>query len=198
MSISEEEKHIVGYPAERLLEAWFLKNGYPEVDRRKGATGIVAVEDGEGKQRIFSQKRDIFGCIDLIAMSDDKIWFAQVTSKAGVSARRRKIEKRKWPSRLMAYRYVRVSIFTHSMKQSSDDKRRYVHTWHIEDFIPGINNWYWSDPVEINFDIKDLEVEKRAISDEDKAEAERIVGLPPVEKAAAIKALRKSRKAKKK
>ncbi len=191
-------KHISGFQQERLLEAWLMKNGYPEVDRRKGATGIVAIERADGKQNIFSQKRDIFGCIDLVAMGED-IWMIQATTHGGSSHRRKKVEKRKWPIGLVKNGTLRISIFTHSATQDPNDLRKWLHRWHVQDLKYDANpiterSCFWTEWRDIPFDIKELEVEKREVSEDDKAEAARIVALPPEEKLAAIKALKKARR----
>jgi hypothetical protein len=197
-----EEKHISGFQQERLLEAWLVKNGYHEVDRRKGATGLVTVEDDNGKQKTFTQKRDIFGCIDLVAMGKD-IWMIQATTHGGSSHRRKKVENRKWPIHLVRGGVLRISIVTHSATRDKNDLRKWLHCWHVQDLRYDANfiherSCFWTEWQDIPFDIKELEVEKREVSEDDKAEAARIVALPPEEKEAAIKALTKARKKRKK
>lgn len=193
-----------GFHAEALLEAWLLKRGFHEVDRRKGAAGLRRIVDREGEEKLVSQKRDYFGCIDVSAMSDDVVWFIQVTTKAGLAKRRKKIAAKRWALRPVQSGAVRVSLFEHRIARSACGKR-WVHTWVIEDYRPSWTAagfvWGFVRAGSYDFFEADLAKEEKPIDEATKAEALRIGALPKEEREAAMKAIaaerKKARRAKK-
>lgn len=182
---------IVGYAAEKLAEAWLHYIGYHEVDRRKGATGLYSPTDSDGepvigkngKPKMYSQKRDLFGCIDLAALSDDCIWMVQVTSDDGRSHRRRKIEKRRWPEKLIRAGVFRVSIIVHVCIRDVEDRRKFKHYWRVEDYRPKVSplGLFTANPVEWEFhkvglveiDMAALTAKREGPTEEEKAFAQR-------------------------
>jgi hypothetical protein len=71
---------------------------------------------------------DIWGCIDLAAFCSTSLWFIQVTTTAGVSKRRRKLEQLPWP-----YHLVRISIF--EAREEKVGRRKMGH-FRIHDLNP--------------------------------------------------------------
>lgn len=199
-----------GYTAERYLEAWLLKRGFHDVDRRRGATGLTVIErDGELKR--VSQKRDYFGCIDVSATSDDLLWLIQVTTKAGLSKRRRKVSAIRWPLRPVLAGHLRISIFEHKVRRGAGGKL--YHTWCVEDYKPSLiqagdsdwafqtDHYRWSFVRAGSYEFTEAELAREPaapLDDAIKAEARRIADLPKAEREAAIAAAAAARKAKKK
>lgn len=208
--MSDATPQAGGYVAERYLEAWLLKRGFHDVDRRRGATGLAVIEKG-GELKRVSQKRDYFGCIDVSATSDDLLWLIQVTTKAGLSKRRRKVAAIRWPLRPMLAGHIRVSIFEHKVERRAGGKL--YHTWCVEDYRPSIikegdsdwafheSNYRWSfvRAGSYEFTEADLVRDPAAPLDEAiKAEARRIADLPKEEREKAIAAAAAARKSKRK
>jgi hypothetical protein len=199
-----------GYAAERLLEAWLLKHGFRDVDRRRGATGLTVVERG-GELKRVSQKRDYFGCIDVSATSDDLLWLIQVTTKAGLSKRRGKVAAIRWPLRPILAGHLRVSIFEHLVERVAGG--RLAHTWKVEDYKPSLiragdddwafheDHYRWSFVRAGSYEFRESELVRDPPPPLDEsivAEARRIADLPKEEREAAIAAAAAERKARRK
>lgn len=199
-----------GYEGEKILEAWLLKRGFHDVDRRRGAAGLAVIEK-HGELKRVSQKRDYFGCIDVSATSDDVFWLIQVTTKAGLSKRRRKIALIRWPLRPVLAGHVRISLFEHQVVREAGGKLS--HSFNIEDYRPslirkGDDDWAFQEEHyrwsfvragSYQFYLADLAREPAAPIDEaTKAEARRIADLPKEEREKAIAAAAAARKSKRK
>ncbi len=204
--MSDDLPKAGGFEAEKLLEAWLLKNGFHDVDRRRGATGLAVVER-DGEMHIYSQKRDYFGCIDVSATSDDVLWLIQVTTKAGLSKRRRKVSLVRWPLKPVLAGHVRVSIFVHDI--AVDAKGHHQHSWTVEDYRPALEHkgdwgfhddeyaWSFVRAGRYQFKMADLARPPAPPLDEAiKAEARRIAALPLAEREAAMEVVAADRKAK--
>lgn len=201
-----------GHQAEKLLEAWLLKNGFKSIDRRRGATGLAMVER-DGELHHFSQKRDYFGCIDVSGSNDDLLWLIQVTTKAGLAKRRKKVASITWPKRAVLSGCLRLSVFEHRIVGKRG--REWLHEWVAEDyrpvtineekdwgFIPEQVGWKFVSAGIFQFTESDLaRAPDVPLSESIKMEACRIAALPKAEREAAINAVaaerKKARRAKK-
>lgn len=115
--------------AEKALEAHLLLSGECAVHRVQSNV----VKRGNRYMRL---REDVFGCIDLVVMHpDDRFDWIQVTTPAGVTKRRRKIERLPWPID------ASVMIITIRKERDPADGRRvrYVATRH--DYNPRTKTW---------------------------------------------------------
>lgn len=129
-----------GKKAELLYKKWLESQGYL---CHKAAPGSL-IRIG---RKTFCRSHDIFGCIDVLGINSSRspcTIAAQITTQAGRSARKAKIEAiTKWPISWS------VVLVTHE-KVKEDTKT--VNRWKIEQYV----GTEWSDIYYEEFDPKEL------------------------------------------
>lgn len=130
--------------------------------RQGGSAGQKEVEREDGTTFWTQRDRDLWNCIDIIAKNDTGglsetchpirtfcgkpkpfFWLVQVTTKGGVNARQKKVEKELWSRALVDRGILRVSIWHHHSLPTPADHRKYLHFWVIRDYVPNGNAWEW-------------------------------------------------------
>lgn len=159
-----------GSEAERLVRDFLEWSGWTV--HRAAATGMVST--GPGKW--FVRSHDIFGCIDLVAFRrggfPNEVWFLQVTTQAGKTKRRRKLEPLPWPDS------VRVSLVSHEAVPDPANRARRKNYLKVED-LKAVDGecglgFTWFAPLALEFDrkvVEDWAKAKRADEKAKKAEA---------------------------
>lgn len=162
MSRGKKAAALSDRAAEAMFYAWLGANGFI-VHWAKGAVGLFArvdrngnpIRDEKGRPVYVSTDRDIFRCFDHLAIGD-YVWLIQITTKAGVWARKRKIDEKEWPPGLCALirkKVVRQSIAYHAPYTDPFDRRRISHAWQVIDRSPDGNGGYvWLEPKQVDFD----------------------------------------------
>lgn len=131
-----------GNSTELLYKKWLQTKGMKV--HKAARAGFVRLG-----ARSFCQSHDIFGCLDIIAITKDTTIGAQCTTNSGRSARRKKIEAvGEWPLSWT------IQLVSHETKEDPTNKRKKVHLWKIETF--NIPNGKWDEPIEIPFNPKEL------------------------------------------
>lgn len=149
--------------AELLARKWLESLGW--CVHRAAKTGLKRITrpDGspvvrrDGKPMVVNESHDLYGCVDLLAIALERgTWAVQVTTQAGRSERRRKMERVPWP------RDWRVSLVSHEAVEDAAHRGRRKHFWRVEDFAaagPGRPR-IWQEPVAMEF--RPGEVEEKA------------------------------------
>jgi len=119
---------LSGKKAEVAFEKFLIDRGW-QTERRKAVTTKVG-------KKFVTFSNDLFGCIDVLGLKPDEsngksTWGAQVTTQKGANARRRKIEKIRWPASW------RVSLVTHERVPDPADRRKNKSFWRISDYVGG-------------------------------------------------------------
>jgi hypothetical protein len=137
-----KKRGLTGNDSELLFQKWLAFDGW--VAHRAARAGFVKLPNG----RSFCQSHDLFGCLDFIAFLGDRVWCVQVTTQAGRSDRRRKIEAVGWPPSW------RVSVVSHETTEDPANRARKKHWWRCEDYGDEIRDGakVWSPPVATGFD----------------------------------------------
>lgn len=136
-----------GREAELLFARWLRAQGW--LVHLAAPTGFKRLPDG----RAVTSSHDIFGVFDVIAISTSpraKVWLVQITTQAGRSARRRKIEA--IADKLPRVAMVSVSLVSHERTPDPAHRGRSVHSWRVEDL--GATGWL--KPRAVQFFPRDL------------------------------------------
>jgi len=169
---------LKGSEAELLAQKWLQSEGWLVHRARPSSLVTLPPKFPGDKPRTFCQSHDVFGCLDLIAISATRgTWAWQVTSASSASAksdRRRKIEAvEAWPSSW------RVSLVTHERTPDPANRARSISWWRVEDYtLSGLADdggavRAWSPAIAIRFDPREVEEYARECRAAEKVEARR-------------------------
>jgi hypothetical protein len=150
--------------AELLVKGWLEMNGW--LVHRAAQTGYFTYETAGGDEGRACKSHDLFGCIDLLAIKPAdaprscqepsvETWAIQVTTQAGRSARRRKIEKVKhWPISW------KVSILSHETIPDPANRSHKLHYLKKETWQHGVVTG-WSDSTAFAIKAKEIDAYRR-------------------------------------
>lgn len=144
-----------GATAERLFHKWLISGGIPPEQIRRAI-------------RTQWQSVDFFAADFMVIMDpyewrhpwswdskDNFIWFVQVTTQNGRTARRRRIEAVAWPRNLQVENSaLHVSLVTHERIPRPENRGKFDNFWVFERYL-GPMGWAPKHPVA--FDLEALE-----------------------------------------
>lgn len=170
--------------AELLCKKWLESLGWTVHKAAKTGLKRITRPDGapvlrrDGKPMVVNESHDIFGCVDLLAIRPDGAWAVQVTTQAGRSERRRKVERVPWPDAW------RVSLISHEATEDPANRARRKHSWRVEDFgsylVGAPRPRTWQVPVAVEFRPGEVEDQARARRDVDEWGGAAPANRPPV------------------
>lgn len=126
---------LKGAEAERKLEHWLQRRGFHVHHFKK-----VHVRKKSGGFRTIGH--DLFSVWDILAIRADDTHAYQVTTQAGLTARRRKIEAHSWPSSWRCY------LVTHERVDDPADRRKTKEYWKMIEYRGG--GWLAPRAVEVD------------------------------------------------
>lgn len=111
---------------------------------------------------VRSVSHDLFQVFDFLAIRNGQTWAVQVTTQAGRSERRRKIEEEaEWP------REWRITIASHETTPDPAHRARKKHFWRLEDYVlvrrEGGSQFSreWDTPLAVPFDPAAVEADAK-------------------------------------
>jgi len=146
--------------AELLLHKWLLSKGY--LVHKAARAGFIRMPGGQS----FCQSHDIFGCFDILALQKKGLcppefpqsWLLQVTTQAGLPARRKKIDavSDKIPDNIL------ISLVTHERTQDPANRSRSKNFWRMQNWNHDTKSW--NEPTAVEFhagEIRKITIRKK-------------------------------------